>query len=77
MSHMVFLSAFAICKGGDTAPFLTSWTLSPKTHNLSVHDPQFDEFSIPSLDDFMGVDRDELFLYPIRALRNYLTRMEQ
>ena len=42
-----------------------------------MHDPRFDEFTIPSLDDFVGGERDELLLPPIRGLRKYLARMEQ
>ena len=48
-----------------------------KTQNLSVPDSRFEEFSVPSLDDFVGDDRDELLMCPIRALRRYLSRMEQ
>ena len=47
-----------------------------KTQNLSVHDTRFDEFTIPSLDDFVVGDWDELLLCPIRA-RKYLARPEQ
>ena len=31
-----------------------------KTQNPSVHDSRFEEFSVPSLDDFIGDDRDKL-----------------
>ena len=39
----------------------------------------FDEFTIPLLDDFAGGDHDELLLLlcPIRALKKYLARTEQ
>ena len=41
--------------------------------------PRFDEFTIPSLDNFVGGggDRDELLFYPIRDLQKYLARIEQ
>ena len=45
-----------------------------KTQNPLVPDPHFDEITIPSLDDFVGGDRDELLHYLIRALRKYLSR---
>ena len=48
-----------------------------KTQSLLVHDPRFDEFTVPLLDDFMGGDRDELLLFHIRAPQKYLARMEQ
>ena len=48
-----------------------------KTQNLLVHDPRFEEFTIPSLDGFVGGDRDELELCPIGALRKYLFWTEQ
>ena len=46
------------------------------THNHAIHDPRFEEFTIPSLDDFLGDDRDELLQCPIGALRKYLSWME-
>ena len=48
-----------------------------KTQNLSIHEPWFEEFTIPCLDDFMDVDRDEMLLCSIRAFRKYLSSMEQ
>ena len=48
-----------------------------KTQNPSVPDSRFEEFSVPSLDDFVGDDRDELLLCFICALLKYLSRMEQ
>ena len=33
-------------------------------------------FSIPSLSDFVGGDRDEMLLCPVRCLREYIRRME-
>ena len=53
--------------------FLTSW---PKPRILP-YVTCFEEFSVPSLDDFVGDDRDELLLCPIRALRKYLSQTEQ
>ena len=48
-----------------------------KTWNPFVPDSNFKEFSVPSLDDFIVGDRDELLPCPIRALCKYLTRTEQ
>ena len=48
-----------------------------KTQNPLVPDPCFDEFTVPSLDDFVDGDRDELLLCPIRVLWKYLSRTEQ
>ena len=48
-----------------------------KTQNPSVPDPQFDEFMVPSLDDFVDGDRDEHLLCPIRVPYKYLSQMEQ
>ena len=48
-----------------------------KTQNPSAPDSRFEEFLVPSLDDFVGDDRDELLLCPIRALRKYLSWTEQ
>ena len=48
-----------------------------KTQSPSIPDSCFEEFSIPSLDDFVGDDQDELPLRPILALRKYLSRTEQ
>ena len=43
-----------------------------ETQNPLVCDSSFEEFSVPSLDDFVGNDRDGLLLCPIWALRKYL-----
>ena len=48
-----------------------------KTQNPSVPVSSFEEFSVLSLDDFIGGDRDKLLLCPIIALPKYLTRTEQ
>ena len=48
-----------------------------KTQNPSVPDSHFEDFSVPSLDDFVGGDRDEPLFCPIRALCKYLFRTEQ
>ena len=44
-----------------------------KIQNLYVPDSRFDEFLVPSLDDFGVDDGDELLLCRIRALHKYLT----
>ena len=48
-----------------------------KTQNPSAPDSFFEEFPIPSLDDFVGGDQDELLLCSIRSLRKYLSQTEQ
>ena len=48
-----------------------------KTQNPSVHDPQFEEFTVPFLDNFVDGDWDKLLLCLIRALHEYLSRAEQ
>ena len=48
-----------------------------KTQNPSIPDSRFEEFSVPSSDDFVKDDRGELLLCPICALRKYLSRTEQ
>ena len=40
-----------------------------KIQNPSFHDPRLEEFMVPSLDDFMDGDGDELPLLPIRELQ--------
>ena len=47
------------------------------TQNPLLPDSHSEEFSVPSLDDFVGDDIDELLMCPIRALRKYQSRMEQ
>ena len=42
--------------------------LLAKTQNPLVQDDLFLEFTIPSLDDFIDGDHEELLLCPIRAL---------
>ena len=56
---------------------LLSSDLMAENQNPSVHDPQFDEFMVLSLDNFVDSDRDELLLCTIRALCKYLSRTEQ
>ena len=48
-----------------------------KTQNPSVPDSRFEEFSVPSLNDFVGDDRAELLMCPIGALWRYLSQTEQ
>ena len=90
---MCFLFAFALAKkvselcdlflhvchlqGWRSSSFSYLVDFVAKTQNPSVLDPWFDEFTIPALDIFMGGDRDELLLCPIKAFRKYLARMEQ
>ena len=47
-----------------------------KTLNPSVPDTHFDEFTVPSLDDFVDRDRGELLLCLIRAVKKYLSKTE-
>ena len=58
-----------------TFPFLPDFVA--KTQNPSIPDSHFEEFSVPSLDKFVGDDRDEFLLCPIWALRKYLLQTEQ
>ena len=48
-------------RDGDPAPS----SFVAKTQNPSVPDPCFDEFTVPSLNDFLVSSRDELLLCPI------------
>ena len=48
-----------------------------KTQHPYDHYPRFDEFTIPSLDNFLVGDRNTLLLCPIRALQKYLTMTGQ
>ena len=48
-----------------------------KKQNLSVYDSCIDEFTLPSLADFVDGDRDEMLLCPIRTIKRYLIRIEQ
>ena len=48
-----------------------------KTQNPSVPDSCFKEFSVPSVDDFVEDDRDELLMCTICALQRYLSKTEQ
>ena len=50
--------------------------LVAKTQNPFVPDSH-SEFLVPSLDDFIGDDGDELLLCSIRALQKYLSQTEQ
>lgn len=42
------------------------------TQNLSVSDDRFEEFSMPSLLDFVNGDQEELLLCPVIAVKRYL-----
>ena len=42
-----------------------------ETQKPSIHNLKFEEFTICSLDDFVGGDKDELLLCVIRTLRKY------
>ena len=69
--------SFRICHscGWRSCTFSFLLGFIAKTQNPSVPDSRFEEFTIPSLDDFVGGDRDEL-LCPICALRKYLSWTE-
>ena len=47
------------------------------TQNSSVHNPTMEEFTIPSLDNFVGGDRDKMLLCSPRILKKYLSQMDQ
>ena len=53
--------------GSCTFSFLSE--LVTKTRNPSVPNDRFEEFTVLSLDDFVGDDREKFLLCPIRALR--------
>ena len=57
---------------GGFVPFHSSHTswLRPRTF---VYDSCFKEFIVPSLTEFLDGDRDEILVYPIRAIKRYLT----
>ena len=57
--------------------FLLPSGLVAKIQNSSMPELRFKELTVPSLDDFMGGNRDELHLCPVRALKRYLARTEQ
>ena len=45
-----------------------------KTQRPEHPSSYFDEFSVPSLQDFVGADPDEMLLCPVRSLNAYLDR---
>ena len=63
--------------GWESCTFSFLPHLLAKTQNPSVPDSRFEEFSVLSLDDFVGGDRDKLLLCPIWALWKYLSQTEQ
>ena len=71
--------SFRVChsRGWRSCTFSFLPDFVAKIQNPSTPDSRFEEFSVPSLDDFVGDDRDELVMWFIRALRKYLSRMEQ
>ena len=46
-----------------------------KIQSPSMPDPRFEEFTIPSLDDFVSGDQNDFLLYPIRTLERYVVCM--
>ena len=71
--------SFRVChsRGWKSCIFSFLPDFVAKTQNPPVLDSCFKEFSVPSLDDVVGDDRDELLLCPIRALRKNLSETEQ
>ena len=59
--------------GWKSYTFLYVSDFMAKVQNPSVLDLRFDEVTILSLDEFMGGDREELLLCPIRVLEKYNT----
>ena len=47
-----------------------------KNQDPSKYDERFSSFSVPSLDDFVGSDPEELLLCPVRAMKTYLSRTQ-
>ena len=71
--------SFRVChlRGWKSCTFLFLHDYVAKTQNPSIPDSCFEEFLVPSLDYFVGDDKAELLMCPIRALRRYLSRKEQ
>ena len=65
------------CQGWKFVTFSFLLDFAAKTQNSLIPDFSFNDFSIPSSDDFVGGGCDELPLSPIRVLKKYLARMEQ
>ena len=55
-------------KGWRSCTFSFLPEIVAKTQNLSVYDPHFEEFTVPSLADFVDGDRDEMLLCLVGAL---------
>ena len=72
---MLFLLSSSL-KGWRSCTFSLVPDFLAKTQNPSVHDFYFEEFTVPSLVDFVYRDRDEMLLCSIRAIR-YFSRAEQ
>ena len=70
--------SYRVChsEGWRFCTFLFLPNSTAKTLNPIVYDKLLEAFSVPSLADFVD-DRDEMLLCPIRALKKYLSRMEQ
>ena len=59
--------------GWKSCMFSYIFDFAAKTQNPLIHDPRFEQFTIPSLDDFVDSDSGELLLCPIKILRKYLS----
>ena len=64
-------------RGWKSCTFSFVTVFVAKTQNPSNYDPRLEEFTIPSSDDFVADDKDELLVCPIRARRKYLSHIEQ
>ena len=61
-------------KGWNEITFTFIPEFVAKNQDPSKTDPRFWSFSVPSLEDFVGGEEDELTLCPVRAVRTYLKR---
>ena len=77
VSYTVFPSLFVIRVVGSHSTFSFLPDFVAMTQNPSMPDSRFEIFSLPSLTNFVRDDRAELLMFPIHALRRYLSRNEQ
>ena len=78
VSYTVFPFVFVTRAVGDSAPSLFFLTLWPRPRILLFLTlGLISSYEVPSPDNFVDGDQDELFLCPIRALRKYHSWTEQ
>ena len=72
ISCMASPNVFGIHDDGSFALSFFVFDFVTKSQKPSIHDPGLKEFSVLSLDDFVGGERDKLLFCPVRTLRKYL-----